>query len=121
MPDINKIIDNPNTSSPARVDRELDLEGWNEDQGGRIAEQEGITLTDEHLEVVHWLRRDYLEQGPAPNGRALGDRLDQRFAERGGRAYLRRLFPNGPVAQGMRIAGLPLPPHTEDEGFGVSR
>ena len=47
--------------------------------------------------------------------------LDEHYAEQGGRKYLRRLFPQGPVAQGMRIAGLPVPPHTEDEGFGISR
>lgn len=121
MPDINKIINNPDTPSPRRVDRALDLEGWNDDQGRRNAEQEGVELTDEHWEVVHWLRRDYLERGPAPHGRELSDRLDTAFAGRGGRRHLRRLFPQGPVAQGMRIAGLPLPPHTEDEGFGISR
>jgi len=47
--------------------------------------------------------------------------LDIEYAEQGGRKYLRRLFPEGPVAQGMRIAGLPVPPHTENEGFGTNR
>jgi tRNA 2-thiouridine synthesizing protein E len=47
--------------------------------------------------------------------------LDSEFADRGGRKYLRQLFPEGPVAQGMRIAGLSVPPYTEDEGFGTSR
>ena len=115
------IINNPDTDSPRRADRELDLQGWDKEQGQRNAEQEGIELTDEHWEVVHCLRDYYLEHGPIENGRELGDMLDDEFADQGGRKYLRRLFPEGPVAQGMRIAGLSVPPHTEDTGFGTSR
>lgn len=40
MPDIKKVIDNPDTSSPRRTDRELDLEDWNEAQGQRSKEHE---------------------------------------------------------------------------------
>lgn len=47
--------------------------------------------------------------------------LDIEYAEQGGRKYLHRLFPECPVAQGMRSAGLPVPPHTENEGFGTKR
>jgi tRNA 2-thiouridine synthesizing protein E len=47
--------------------------------------------------------------------------LDMRFAHEGGRRWLRKLFPEGPVFQGMQIAGLPVPPHTEDAGFGTAR
>jgi tRNA 2-thiouridine synthesizing protein E len=121
MPDTRKIIDNPDTPSPRRVDRKLDLQDWDEEQGRRLAQQEGIELTEGHWQVVHFLREAYLEQGPAKNGREIGDLLEKRFADRGGRKYLRILFSEGPVGQGMRIAGLPIPPHTEDRGFGTSR
>ena len=121
MPDTKKIIENPDTGSPRRADREIEMESWNQEQGQRNAKQEGIELTDEHWEVINCLREYYLEQGPAENGRELGDMLDREFADQGGRKYLRRLCPGGPVAQGMRIAGLAVPPLTEDEGFGTSR
>ena len=119
MSDARKVIDNPDTPSARRSDRELDLQQWDEEQGRRSAEQHGIKLTDEHWEVVHSLRDHYLRHGPP--GREVGDMLESRFADQGGRKYLRRLFPEGPVRQGMQIAGLPVPPHTEDEGFGTSR
>jgi tRNA 2-thiouridine synthesizing protein E len=121
MPDINKIITSIDADSPQLADRELDMQGWNEAQGKRNAEQEGIEMSGPHWEVVQFLREHYLKHGPAKSGRELSDTMDEQFADQGGRKYLRRLFPEGPVTQGMRIAGLPLPPHTGDEGFGVNR
>lgn len=120
MPDINKVITNPDTDNPRYVDWELDLQDWDEEQGRRNAEQEGIQLTNEHWMVVRCLRDYYRQHGPAKNGRELDDMLDSEFTDQGGRRYLRRLFPEGPVAQGMRIAGLDAPPHTENRSFGTS-
>lgn len=121
MSESRKTIENPDAPSPRRAAREVDLQGWDKEQGQRNAEREGLELSDAHWEVVYQLRDYYLEQGPPGSGRELGDMLDNAFADQGGRKYLRRLFPEGPVAQGMRILGLPVPPHTEDAGFGTSR
>ena len=121
MLDTNKVIENFDISSPQRADRKLVLKNWGEQQGQDSAEKEGIELTEKHWKIVHCLREYYLEHGPAQNGRELGDMLNSEFADKGGRKYLHRLFAKGPVAQGMRIAGLNVPPHTEDSGFGTSR
>lgn len=115
-----KIIDNRDAPSPRRHDRLLDLQSWDQEQGKRTAEQEGIELTAAHWEVINCLRDYYLEHDPPEHAREIGNMLDRTFAERGGRKYVRRLFPKGPVAQGMRIAGLPLPPYVRDGGFGSS-
>lgn len=120
MPDKHKIIDNPDIPSPKREDRERELQDWDEVQAQQNAAQQGIELTDAHWQVIHCLRDYYLNHGPAGNGREVSDMLNSEFATRGGRKYLRALFPQGPVSQGMRIAGLKLPPLTEDDGFGVS-
>ncbi|MGD2056591.1 MAG: TusE/DsrC/DsvC family sulfur relay protein [Gammaproteobacteria bacterium] len=121
MADSSKVIRNHDAPGSRRADRKRDLQDRDEEQGRHNAGQEGIELTAAHWEVVHCLRRYYLEHDPPENGREVGDLLDRKFAGRGGRKYLRRLFPQGPVAQGMRIAGLPVPPYTRDEGFGISR
>jgi tRNA 2-thiouridine synthesizing protein E len=121
MPDIKKVIKNPDLDTANPIDHQLDLEDWSEKQGHEIARQEGIEMTNEHWAVIHNLRDYYLKHGLAKNGRELGDMLDSEYAGQGGRKYLRRLFPEGPVAQGMRIAGLPVPPHTKNEGFGTNR
>jgi tRNA 2-thiouridine synthesizing protein E len=114
-------MDNPDTSSPRKSDREIEMGNWNLEKGQELAAKEGIKLTDDHWQVVNRLREYYREHGLPESGRVLGDMLESEFAEQGGRKYLRRLFPQGPVAQGMRIAGLPVPAHTEDEGFGTAR
>jgi TusE/DsrC/DsvC family sulfur relay protein len=121
MTDTGKIMDNPDTSSSRKSDREKEMGNWNLEKGAELAAHEGIELTDAHWQVVHKLREYYLEHGLPESGRVLGDMLDSEFAEQGGRRYLRRLFPEGPVAQGMRIAGLPVPAYTEDEGFCTAR
>jgi TusE/DsrC/DsvC family sulfur relay protein len=121
MSDSDKVIETPDSPSPRREDRAQDLQAWDEEQARRNAAEQHIELTDEHWEVVRCLRDYYLEKGPPENGREVGDMLHERFSEQGGRQYLRRLFPEGPVRQGMIIAGLQVPPDTEDEGFGTSR
>ena len=101
--------------------RERELQNWDEQQAREIAKDEDIELTDAHFEVIQRLRDYYLEHGLVESGRELGDMLDEAFSEQGGRKYLHRLFPKGPVTQGMRIAALPVPAHSEDEGFGTAR
>jgi tRNA 2-thiouridine synthesizing protein E len=110
-----------NISDQQRINRENVLSVWKEDKARETAKREGIELTADHLQVVQLLRNFYREHGEVKSGRELGDMLDRVFASEGGRKYLRDLFPLGPVAQGMRIAGLPVPAHSEDEGFGTAR
>ena len=95
--------------SQQRTRRQRVLDMWSEDIGRALAANEDLKLDDAHLAVIYSLRDYFIEHGFAEAGRVLGDMLDARFKDAGGRKYLRRLFPNGPVAQGMRIAGLPVP------------
>ncbi len=118
MPDINKQTRNPDVTSPETIDQQHDLAGWNREIGEQVAAEEGVTMTDAHWEVVDFLRKHYLEHGPASSGRELAEALDEAFAEQGGSRYLHELFVKGPVAQGSRIGGLSVPPYTEDESFG---
>jgi TusE/DsrC/DsvC family sulfur relay protein len=99
-------------------DPDFDLSHWNKKNATSLAKIEGIKMSPEHWEVVQFLRDYYAKHGRADSGRNLAKALTQAFAEKGGSKYLYRLFPNGPVAQGSRIGGLPLPEFTEDKSFG---
>ena len=118
MYDINKAVTH---ESLARIDPEghlLDLERWSPRVARRHAEEEGISLSEEHWAVVYCLRERYRVQGPARSARELAREMDREFASEGGRRYLYQLFPRGPIMQASRIAGVPLPPGTLDLSFG---
>lgn len=108
-------------NSQKRTQRELELKNWSEEQVYKIASDEGVELSRDHLRVIRLLREYYLKHGTVQSGRELGDMLNEEFTDLGGRKFLHTLFPEGPVTQGMRFSGLPVPAYSEDKGFGTSR
>jgi tRNA 2-thiouridine synthesizing protein E len=118
MSDIRQVVTDPHASTPRKEDRMIELRGWDKEKASHAANQEGIEMDEKHWEVIAFLRNYYLDHGRANSGRELAEALDEAFAEQGGNRYLYGLFPEGPVAQGSRIAGTPIPPYTEDKSFG---
>jgi tRNA 2-thiouridine synthesizing protein E len=94
------------------------VEPWNQAVANTLAEAEDIQLTDEHMEVLTYLRKNYKKHGRVKHARSLSQALDTQFAAKGGSKYLYQLFPGGPVAQGCKIAGIPVPADSRDESFG---
>ena len=93
--------------------------GWTQIEGLEIAEHEGITLTDEHWDVLHALHEYFSKHVYIQvYARDLHDALDEKFHAQGGIRHLYMLFPGGPIAQGCRIAGLEPPPGSVSAGFG---
>lgn len=83
---------------------------WDEALAPRLAEQEAITLTDAHWEVIRFVREFYLEFNTSPAIRMLVKAMGQKYGEeKGNSRYLFRLFPEGPAKQATKIAGLPKP------------
>jgi len=118
MLDINKLVMAENMA-PCEADAYLnDLDNWSEDMARAQARQEGIDLSEEHLDVICTLRENFAECGPAPNARSLLRTLEDVYRDQGGRKYLYRLFPRGPITQGCRLAGLPTPSGNADASFG---
>ena len=88
----------------------LDSNDWCEDLARIIAEQENITLSEQHWEVVHFVRDFYLEYNTSPAIRMLVKAMAQKLGEeKGNSMYLYKLFPKGPAKQATKIAGLPKP------------
>ena len=95
-------------------------EPWDPSVANELAKSENIHLTDEHIEVLGYLRRIFKKHGQIKNTRSLTQALDTQFASKGGSKYLYSLFPKGPVSQGCKIAGVPTPHDSRDQSFGTS-
>ena len=67
-------------------------------------------MTDEHWNVLNFLRGFYFQYGVAPMVKILIKHMSDEFGkENVNRDRMYELFPRGPAKQGSRIAGLPSP------------
>ena len=95
-----------------------DYKSWTEETAKKIAAGMGLELTAEHWQVIKFLRLHFENTGPLRHARDLTEVLDERFESEGGSRFLYMLFPDGPVSQGCRIAGVPVPHDAENLSFG---
>lgn len=82
---------------------------WNEQIAEVIAEQEGISLTDQHWDVINYLRDEYINNGGnQPNTRNMVKAMAKLWNDKSVSAKnLYALFPGDPSKQAGRISGLP--------------
>ena len=87
-----------------------DISQWTPELADLIAKDENIDMTDEHWEVVNFLREYYEEYQIAPAVRVLIKAIKKSMGkEKGNNTYMYQLFPYGPAKQACKIAGLPKP------------
>lgn len=88
----------------------LHLADWDKDVAEALAAQDDAPLTENHWEVINFLREYYEEYQIAPAVRVLTKAIGKKLgAEKGSNKYLYELFPYGPAKQACRYAGLPKP------------
>lgn len=88
----------------------IDLHRWNSHVAYFMAKQEGIELSEDHWEVINFLREFYFTYGISPMVKIIMKYMAEDIGkERANKEYLYSLFPKGPARQGSRIAGLPEP------------
>lgn len=96
---------------PIETDSEgylVDRDEWSEGFARALARQEGLDLTDEHWQVIHFLRDYYAEHGVQAQVREMIRHFTRVWdPERGSNHRLHEMFPRGgPQKQGNRLAGL---------------
>ena len=84
------------------------LEDWSEEFAIAEALHEGLELSDEHWQVIRFLRAYFHEHGVQAQVRVMIRYFAQVWGpERGNNHYLHEIFPvGGPQKQGNRLAGL---------------
>ena len=88
----------------------LDINQWNRELALTIAQIEEIEMTEDHWEVVDYVKKFYDEFQKSPSIRPLVKYLAKSLGkEKGNSLYLQILFPEGSAKQATKIAGLPKP------------
>jgi tRNA 2-thiouridine synthesizing protein E len=82
---------------------------WDKDVAQAIAAAEGLTLSQDHWDVIDYLREAYFDHnGEQPNNRAILKAMQDKWAGRKvDNKTLFDLFPGNPSKQAGMIAGLP--------------
>ena len=87
-----------------------DLSQWEPEVANVMAKDDGTELTDEHWEIINFLREYYEEYQIAPAIRVLTKAIGKKLGkDKGNSKYLYELFPYGPAKQACRYGGLPKP------------
>lgn len=89
----------------------LDLDEWSEDFVRVRADEEGLKLTDEHWQVINFIRKFYEDHGVQAPVRDMIKFFKKNWGkEKGNTRYLHEIFPKGgPQKQGNRLAGVRKP------------
>ena len=81
---------------------------WDEDVARALAAEDNIELTQEHFDVLNYLRTEYLDNGgEQPMERAINKGMSKIWGRKVTSKDLYNLFPGAPSKQGNKIAGLP--------------
>ncbi len=97
--------------TPIATDSEgylIDRAQWSPAFAVALAREEGLALTPEHWQVIHYLRDYEFEHGVQPQVRVMIKHFTALWGpERGSNHHLHDMFPRGgPQKQGNRLAGL---------------
>jgi tRNA 2-thiouridine synthesizing protein E len=81
-----------------------DPQQWRAEMAPQIAAECGIEpLSEQHWQVIKFMRHEYTEKGTGPSVRALSKTSGVTIKE------LYQLFPKGPAKLAAKIAGIPKP------------
>ncbi|SFN47928.1 TusE/DsrC/DsvC family sulfur relay protein [Marinobacter pelagius] len=84
---------------------------WTPEVAQAIAAEDSIDLSENHWEIIEFLRDFYKEHEVSPpSNRLFVKAVKEAFGEeKGNSIYLMQLFPGTPAKTACRIAGLPRP------------
>jgi len=86
------------------------INDWEPAVADVMAKEDDLDLTDEHRDIINFLRDYYEEYQIAPAVRVLTKAVGKKMGkDKGNSMYLYGLFPYGPAKQACRYAGLPKP------------
>jgi len=87
----------------------VNMNDWSKTVASELARQDGLELTQDHWDVIEYLRDQYFNHGgELPNNRHILKGMQEVWSDRKvDNKTLFDLFPGNPSKQAGRIAGLP--------------
>lgn len=86
----------------------VNIEDWNEEVAKVIAAEESLELTEEHWDLMNYLRDEFINNNSnQPNTRNMVKAMSAKWGKKIDAKYLYLLFPGDPSKQGGRVSGLP--------------
>ena len=87
-----------------------DPDDWSPDTARALADEAGQAMTDEHWQIVDFIRESYETTQVVPEARKLLRQMKSMWGpERATRRYLYQLFPAGYAQTACKIAGMRKP------------
>ena len=83
-----------------------DPSAWDEDVAKALAAQDNIELTQEHWDVVKYVRNETLN-GDEPNERGIMKAMGKLWGRKVSSKEMYEMFPEMPSKQGLKIGGCP--------------
>ena len=84
----------------------VDINAWNEEIAAELFAEEGIEPTEEHWDVVRYVREEVLN-GDEPNERSIMKAMNKKWGRKVKSKEMYELFPLMPSKQGLKIGGCP--------------
>ena len=84
----------------------VDANAWTEEVGQAIAEADGIEFTEQHMDIIKYLREEHTK-GEEPNERTIIKAMKDVWGKKPSSKVMYQLFPGTPSKQGRKCAGLP--------------
>ena len=85
----------------------VDSNDWNEEIAAELFAEEGIDPTEEHWDVVRYVREETLN-GDEPNERGIMKKMGKKWGRKVTSKEMYEMFPGMPSKQGLKIGGCPM-------------
>ncbi|BBI01355.1 sulfurtransferase [Buchnera aphidicola (Nipponaphis monzeni)] len=84
------------------------LNKWDLSIAKKNAKKELIIMTENHWEIVYFIRNFYSKFNQTPSMRIIAAAISKKYHKKYTSIYFLKLFPKGPMQQASKIAGIPL-------------
>ncbi|MBL7002438.1 MAG: TusE/DsrC/DsvC family sulfur relay protein [Gammaproteobacteria bacterium] len=84
----------------------VDTNDWNEEIAAELFKEEGIDATEQHWDVVRFVREEVLN-GDEPNERGIMKAMSKLWGTKVKSKQMYDMFPGMPSKQGLKIGGCP--------------